>query len=68
MELRELLFFRTQEEFRTYYNMAKSKYYTAEERERQRERFASVFRVIQDAGLEEEYREWKKKNIPELQD
>ncbi|OUO29671.1 hypothetical protein [Eubacterium sp. An3] len=68
MELRELLFFRTQEEFRTYYNMAKSKYYTDEERERQRERFASVFRVIQDAGLEEEYREWKKKNIPELQD
>lgn len=67
MELRELLFFRTQEEFRTYYNMAKSKYYTDEERERQRERFASVFRVIQDAGLEEEYREWKKKNIPELQ-
>lgn len=68
MELKELLFFRTQEEFRTYYNMAKSKYYTDEERERQRERFASVFRVIQDAGLEEEYREWKKKNIPELQD
>ena len=66
MELKELLFFRTQEEFRTYYNMAKSKYYTDEERERQRERFASVFRVIQDAGLEEEYREWKKKNIPEL--
>ena len=68
MELKELLFFRTQEEFRTYYNMAKSKYYTDEERERQRERFASVFRVIQDARLKEEYREWKKKNIPELQD
>lgn len=68
MELKELLFFRTQEEFRTYYNMAKSKYYTDEERERQRERFASTFRVIQEAGLEEEYREWKKKNIPELQD
>lgn len=68
MELKELLFFRTQEEFRTYYNMVKSKYYTYEERERQRERFASVFRVVQDAGLEEEYREWKKKNIPELQD
>ena len=68
MELKELLFFRTQEECRTYYNMAKSKYYTDEERERQRERFASVFRVIQDAGLEEEYLEWKKKNIPELQD
>ena len=68
MELKELLFFRTQEEFRTYYNMAKSKYYTDEERERQRERFASVFRVVQEAGLEEEYREWKKKNIPELQD
>lgn len=48
--------------------MAKSKYYTGEERERQRERFASVFRVIQEAGLEEDYREWKKKNIPELQD
>lgn len=68
MELKELLFFRTQEEFRTYYNMAKSKYYTDEERERQRERFVSVFRVVQEAGLEEEYREWKKKNIPELQD
>lgn len=68
MELKELLFFRTQEEFRTYYNMAKSKYYTDKERERQRERFSSVFRVVQDAGLEEEYREWKKKNIPELQD
>ena len=67
MDLKELLFFRTQEESRAYYNMAKSKYYTGEERERQRERFASVFRVIQDAGLEEEYREWKK-NIPELQD
>lgn len=68
MELKELLFFRTQEEFRVYYNMAKSKYYTDEERERQRERFASVFRIVQDAGLEEEYREWKKKNIPELND
>lgn len=68
MELKELLFFRTQEEFRAYYNMEKSKYYTGEERERQRERFASVFRVIQEAGLEEDYREWKKKNIPELQD
>lgn len=68
MELKELLFFRTQEEFIVYYNMAKSKYYTDEERERQRERFVSVFRVVQEAGLEEEYREWKKKNIPELQD
>ena len=68
MELKELLFFRTQEEFRTYYNMAKSKYYTDEERERQRERFAAVFRVIDEAKLEDEYREWKKKNIPELQD
>lgn len=68
MDLKEILFSRTQEEFRTYYNMAKSKYYTYEERERQRERFAAVFRVIQEADLEEEYREWKKRNIPKLQD
>lgn len=68
MDLKEILFSRTQAEFRTYYNMAKSKYHTDEERERQRERFAAVFRVIQEADLEEEYREWKKRNIPELQD
>ncbi len=68
MDLKEVLFSRTQEEFRIYYNMAKSKYYTDEERERQRKRFMAVFQVIQEAELEEEYQEWKKKNIPELQD
>lgn len=68
MDLKEILFSRTQEEFRTYYNMAKSKYYTDEERERQSSRFLAVFQVIQEADLEEEYREWKKRNIPELQD
>ncbi len=36
MDLKEILFSRTQAEFRTYYNMAKSKYHTDEERERQR--------------------------------
>lgn len=66
MNLKEILFSRTQKEFRNYYNMAKSREYTDEERERQRERFATVFRVIQEAGLEGEYREWKMKNIPEL--
>ena len=68
MELKELLFFRTQEELRSYFVMAGSREYTDEERERQRERFAVVFRVIDEAKLEDEYREWKKKNIPELQD
>lgn len=68
MDLKEVLFRRTQEEFRRYCEMIKLRLYTDEELERQRERFAANFQVIEDAEIEEEYREWKKKNIPELQD
>ena len=68
MDLKEVLFRRTQEEFRRYCEMINLRLHTDEELERQRERFAANFQVIEDAEIEEEYREWKKKNIPELQD
>lgn len=68
MKLKETLFSITQEEYGIYYNMAKSRFYTDEERELQKKRFVVLYRVIEEAGLEDEYREWKKKNIPELQD
>lgn len=68
MELKELLFFRTQEEYRAYYRMITSREYQEEELEIQKHRFMAVFQIIEEAELKEEYREWKKKNIPELQD
>lgn len=68
MKLKETLFSITQEEYGIYYNMAKSRFYTDEERELQKKRFVALYRVIEESGLEDEYREWKKRNIPELQD
>ena len=66
MKLKETLFSITQEEYGIYYNMAKSRFYTDEERELQKKRFVALYRVIEETGLEDEYREWKKRNIPEL--
>lgn len=68
MDLKEVLFHRTQEELKSYFAMAESGENTDEEREKQRERFSAVYQVIDEAKLEDEYQDWKKKNIPELQD
>lgn len=36
--------------------------YTEEETERQRERFSSIYQIIEEAELEDEYDAWKQIN------
>lgn len=60
MNLKELVFFRTLAELEGYDMMIKGNY-TEEEKELQRARFCSAYQIIEEAGLEEEYQEWKEK-------
>lgn len=56
--LKEILFVRTNAELNAYVCMD-SKTYSEDERELQRSRFSSVYQIIEDAGLTDEYEQWK---------
>lgn len=58
--LKELLFFRTVAELDGYLMMKNTNGFTEAEIETQRERFASAYQIIEEAGLEDEYQAWKK--------
>ncbi len=61
MDLKELLFFRTKTEVEAYRDMENNPHgsYNDSEIAQQRERFCSVYQVVVEAGLEDEYTIWK---------
>lgn len=59
-KLTDLLFNRTKTEFDAYQSMSDG--YTDTERETQRQRFMSLWQVIEEAHLEDLYQEWKEQN------
>lgn len=61
-KLKELLFFRAKTELDGYLMMKDGDGYTEEETERQRERFCSIYQIIEEAELEDEYDAWKQVN------
>ena len=61
-KLKELLFFRAKTELDGYLMMKDGDGYTEEETERQRERFCSIYQIIEEAELEDEYDAWKQIN------
>lgn len=59
-KLKEVLFFRTKAEMDAYHDMSrKPEEWSAEEIEKQRIRFCSVWQVIEEAELADEYDAWK---------
>lgn len=61
--LKEILFFRTKAEMDAYHDMSrKPDEWSAEEIEKQRIRFCSVWQVIEEAELVDEYEAWKEAN------
>lgn len=61
--LKEILFFRTKAEMDAYHDMSrKPDEWSAEEIEKQRIRFCSVWQVIEEAELVDEYEVWKQAN------
>lgn len=61
--LKHILFFRTKAEMDAYHDMSrKPEEWTAEEIEKQRIRFCSVWQVIEEAELADEYDAWKAVN------
>ncbi len=60
MDLKELLFFRAKTEMEAYQSMTEG--YTEEEKELQRQRFCSVYQIIEEAELEDEYEAWRQDN------
>lgn len=63
MRLKEILFFRTKTEMDAYHDMSrKPDEWSAEEIEKQRIRFCSVWQVIEEAELVDEYEVWKEAN------
>lgn len=62
-KLKEVLFFRTKAEMDAYHGMScKPEEWSAEEIEHQRIRFCSVWQVIEEAELADEYDAWKAAN------
>ena len=59
MDLKELLFFRTNTEAEAYRDMNKSGGYNENELKMQKQRFDSAYKIIEEAGLEDEYAVWK---------
>lgn len=60
IRLKNHLFFRVKAEMDAYHNMSRTpESNTAEEIQRQRERFRSVWQVLEEAGLADEYDAWK---------
>lgn len=63
LKLKQILFFRTKAEMDAYHDMSrKQEDWTAEEIEKQRIRFCSVWQVIEEAELVDEYEAWKEAN------
>lgn len=60
MDLKGILFFRTKTELDAYLDMEEG--YTEGEKEQQRQRFVSLYQVIEEAELEDEYQAWKEKH------
>ena len=61
--LKHILFFRTKAEMDAYHDMSrKPEAWSAEEIEHQRIRFCSVWQVIEEAELADEYEAWKEAN------
>lgn len=61
-KLKELVFFLAKAELDGYLMMKDGDGYTEEETERQRERFSSIYQIIEEAELEDEYDAWKQIN------
>ena len=60
---KNILFFRTKAEMDAYHDMSrKPEEWTAAEIEQQRSRFCSVWQVIEEAELVDEYEAWKEAN------
>ena len=60
IRLKNLLFFRVKAEMDAYHDMSHApESNTAEEIQRQRARFCSVWQVLEEAGLTDEYDAWK---------
>ena len=63
LKLKQILFFRTKAEMDAYHDMSrKQEDWTAEEIEKQRIRFCSVWQVIEEAEQVDEYEAWKEAN------
>ena len=60
LKLKQILFFRTKAEMDAYHDMSHApESNTAEEIQRQRARFCSVWQVLEEAELVDEYDAWK---------
>ena len=63
LKLKQILFFRTKAEMDAYHDMSrKPEDWTEAEIEQQRSRFCSVWQVIEEAELVDEYEAWKEAN------
>ena len=63
MRLKEILFFRTKAEMDAYHEMShKPEEWSADDIEHQRIRFCSVWQVIEEAELADEYEAWRETN------
>ena len=63
LKLKQILFFRTKAEMDAYHDMSrKPEDWTETEIEQQRSRFCSVWQVIEEAELVDEYEAWKEAN------
>ena len=63
LQLKDILFQRTRAEMDAYHDMSrKPEDWTAAEIEQQRSRFCSVWQVIEEAELVDEYEAWKEAN------
>lgn len=63
LKLKQILFFRTKAEMDAYHDMSrKPEEWSAEEIEKQRIRFCSVWQVIEEEELVDEYEAWKEAN------
>ena len=63
LKLKHILFFRTKAEMDAYHDMSRQpERWSAEEIEKQRIRFCTVWQVIEEAELVDEYEAWKEAN------
>ena len=63
LKLKQILFFRTKAEMYAYHDMSrKPEEWSAEGIEKQRIRFCSIWQVIEEAELVDEYEAWKEAN------
>ncbi len=64
LKLKNILFFRTKAEMDAYHDMSRQpEHWSAEEIEQQRTRFCTVWQVIEEAELVDEYEAWKEANL-----